>query len=174
VCRHLRQTKMSSVCVYMVCLRSSHMSAVNEVNMLCVAVNYQVTASGVDWHPALRMYRGMFLVILCIFLLGINTYAWRSSGVNHVLVFELDPRHHLNHQQLLEVLMLHEMMCCVNVCAQTYLLLSLKWPVMWQVGCKTHSAAVVTWLSVALHSQLSQMTCSQSLTCETGEVWQVC
>ncbi|KAL5011684.1 hypothetical protein ScPMuIL_010235 [Solemya velum] len=56
-----------------------------------------------SWEPALRMYRGMFLIILDIFLLGINTYGWRSSGVNHVLIFEIDPRHHLSHQQLLEL-----------------------------------------------------------------------
>lgn len=56
-----------------------------------------------DWLPALRMYRGVFLVILFIFLLGVNTYGWRSSGVNHVLIFELDPRHHLAHQELMEV-----------------------------------------------------------------------
>ena len=57
----------------------------------------------VDWLPALRMYRGVFLVILFIFLLGVNTYGWRSSGVNHVLIFELDPRHHLAHQEFMEV-----------------------------------------------------------------------
>jgi len=56
-----------------------------------------------DWMPALRMYRGMFLVILFVFLLGVNTYGWRSSGVNHVLIFELDPRHHLAHQEFMEV-----------------------------------------------------------------------
>lgn len=56
------------------------------------------------WEPALRMYRGMFIVILDIFLLGINTYGWRSSGVNHVLIFEIDPRRHLTHQQLMEVM----------------------------------------------------------------------
>ena len=56
-----------------------------------------------DWQAALRMYRSVFLVILCTFLLAINTYGWRSSGVNHVLIFELDPRSHLTHQELLEV-----------------------------------------------------------------------
>ncbi|XP_060078011.1 solute carrier family 53 member 1-like isoform X1 [Ylistrum balloti] len=56
-----------------------------------------------NWEPALRMYRGIFLIIQMIFLLGINTYGWRSSGVNHVLIFEIDPRHHLSHQQLLEL-----------------------------------------------------------------------
>jgi len=75
-------------------------------------VNYCV----VDWHAALRMYRGMFLVILFIFLLGINTYGWRSSGVNHVLIFELDPRNHLNHQELLEVLLQCLQACLCVVC----------------------------------------------------------
>ncbi|XP_070531620.1 xenotropic and polytropic retrovirus receptor 1 homolog isoform X1 [Ptychodera flava] len=56
-----------------------------------------------DWRPAVRMYRGMFLVIFAVFLLGINTYGWRKAGVNHVLIFELDPRNHLNYEQLLEV-----------------------------------------------------------------------
>ena len=56
------------------------------------------------WLPALRMYRGMFLVVLFIFLLGINTYGWRAAGVNHVLIFELDPRDHLSFQQYLEVM----------------------------------------------------------------------
>ena len=28
---------------------------------------------------------------------------WRKSGVNHVLIFELDPRHHLTEQHLLEL-----------------------------------------------------------------------
>ncbi|XP_050411533.1 xenotropic and polytropic retrovirus receptor 1 isoform X1 [Patella vulgata] len=56
-----------------------------------------------DWEPALRMYRGMFLLIFDLFLLGVNTYGWRSSGVNHVLIFEIDPRHHLSHAQLLEL-----------------------------------------------------------------------
>ena len=56
-----------------------------------------------NWLTALRMYRGVFLIILFIFLLGVNTYGWRSSGVNHVLIFELDPRHHLTHQEFMEV-----------------------------------------------------------------------
>ncbi|KAH9498993.1 Xenotropic and polytropic retrovirus receptor 1 [Bulinus truncatus] len=56
-----------------------------------------------DWEPALHMYRGSFLIIFDLFLLGVNTYGWRSSGVNHVLIFEIDPRNHLTHSQLLEL-----------------------------------------------------------------------
>ena len=69
--------------------------------LLCIlVVNY---AEHERWVPALKMYRAIFLVILCCLLLGINTYGWRSSGVNHVLIFELDPRNHLTHSELLEV-----------------------------------------------------------------------
>ncbi|KAK3087846.1 hypothetical protein FSP39_011436 [Pinctada imbricata] len=68
-----------------------------------------------ELDPAIHMYRGMFLVILMIFLLGINTYGWRSSGVNHVLIFEIDPRRHLSHQQLLELATFLAVMWAINV-----------------------------------------------------------
>ncbi|XP_060535438.1 solute carrier family 53 member 1-like [Cylas formicarius] len=50
-----------------------------------------------------RMYRAPLLVIEFLFLLGVNVYGWRSSGVNHVLIFELDPRNHLSEQHLMEM-----------------------------------------------------------------------
>ena len=56
-----------------------------------------------DWLSALRIYRSVFLVLLLLFFLGINTYGWRASGVNHVLIFELNPRDNLAPQELLEV-----------------------------------------------------------------------
>ena len=56
-----------------------------------------------EFEIAIRIYRGIFLLVLVTFLLAINTWGWRKSGVNHVLIFELDPRDHLNYQQLLEV-----------------------------------------------------------------------
>ena len=56
-----------------------------------------------DWKVVVRLYRGPFLVILFIFLVGINVHGWRSAGVNHVLIFELDPRNHLSGQHLLEL-----------------------------------------------------------------------
>ena len=56
-----------------------------------------------EWTLGIRLYRGPMLIILFFFLIGGNTYGWRTSGVNHVLIFELDPRHHLTYQQFLEV-----------------------------------------------------------------------
>lgn len=49
------------------------------------------------------MYRGPLLLIEFVFLIGVNIYGWRSSGVNHVLIFELDPRNHLSEQHLMEL-----------------------------------------------------------------------
>ncbi|UJR08698.1 hypothetical protein I4U23_012956 [Adineta vaga] len=54
------------------------------------------------WRQALFLYRSTFLVVLHIVLVGINVYGWSSSGVNHVLIFEIDPRNHLTYQQFLE------------------------------------------------------------------------
>ncbi|CAF3082773.1 unnamed protein product [Rotaria socialis] len=55
------------------------------------------------WRQALFLYRSTFLVVLHIVLVGINVYGWSASGVNHVLIFEIDPRNHLTYQQFLEI-----------------------------------------------------------------------
>jgi hypothetical protein len=52
---------------------------------------------------AFRLYRGPLLIVEFLFLIGVNVYGWRSSGVNHVLIFELDPRNHLSEQHLMEL-----------------------------------------------------------------------
>ena len=56
-----------------------------------------------EFNIAIRIYRGIFLFVLVTFLLAVNTWGWRKAGVNHVLIFELDPRDHLSYQHLLEV-----------------------------------------------------------------------
>ena len=56
-----------------------------------------------NWQPALRMYRGWFLIVAMTGLLGINIYGWSKAGVNHKLIFELDPRDHLTYIDLLKV-----------------------------------------------------------------------
>lgn len=72
-------------------------------------------ANDSDWQAALRMFRGSFLVFLFLFLLGVNTYGWRSHGVNHILIFELDPRAHLTHQQFIEIATFFGVLWCVGV-----------------------------------------------------------
>jgi len=69
------------------------------------------------WQPAVRMYRGMFLIILMIGLLGVNVHGWGNAGVNHVLIFELDPRHHLNYVELLMLSSFLGVVWCISCIA---------------------------------------------------------
>uniref|UniRef100_A0A4W4HJ82 EXS domain-containing protein n=1 Tax=Electrophorus electricus TaxID=8005 RepID=A0A4W4HJ82_ELEEL len=54
-------------------------------------------------RPLIQLYRGSFLLIEFLLLMGLNIYCWRKSGINHVLIFELGPRHHLSHHHIFEV-----------------------------------------------------------------------
>ena len=73
------------------------------VVLLIVVLNKSRTGNPLAWRDALHLYRSPFLIIVQIILAGINVYGWSSSGVNHILIFEIDPRHHLTYQQLLEI-----------------------------------------------------------------------
>ncbi|KAF3858893.1 hypothetical protein F7725_012094, partial [Dissostichus mawsoni] len=70
------------------------------VLMVTVVITGAVVIRSADVWPMIRIYRGGFLLIEFLFLLGINTYGWRQAGVNHVLIFELNPRNNLSHQHL--------------------------------------------------------------------------
>lgn len=37
------------------------------------------------------------------FLLGINVFGWRRAGVNHILIFEINPRKNLTYSHMLEL-----------------------------------------------------------------------
>ncbi|KAM8999875.1 solute carrier family 53 member 1 isoform 1-T1 [Sarcophilus harrisii] len=67
--------------------------------------------------PLIRIYRGGFLLIEFLFLLGINTYGWRQAGVNHVLIFELNPRNNLSHQHLFEIAGFLGILWCLSLLA---------------------------------------------------------
>ena len=60
-------------------------------------------ADGHRWLTVVRLFRGPLHITLFIFLIGINVHGWRSAGVNHVLIFELNPRSHLSAQALMEI-----------------------------------------------------------------------
>ncbi|XP_048108483.1 xenotropic and polytropic retrovirus receptor 1a isoform X2 [Alosa alosa] len=70
--------------------------------------------------PLVRMYRGGFLLIEFLFLLGINTYGWRQAGVNHVLIFELNPRNNLSHQHLFEIAGFLGVLWCISILSCLY------------------------------------------------------
>ena len=44
---------------------------------------------------AIKLYRPGFLIWLFMLFIGVNIWGWRTAGVNHVLIFEIDPREHL-------------------------------------------------------------------------------
>ena len=47
--------------------------------------------------------------------MAVNTYGWRRSGVNHVLIFELDPRDHLSEQHIIEVASVFSVLWSISV-----------------------------------------------------------
>lgn len=71
--------------------------------------------TGDDWRIVFRLYRSSLFIIFFIFLVGINIYGWRAHGVNHVLIFELDPRDHLGSQDLLEISFSFGLLWCTSV-----------------------------------------------------------
>jgi hypothetical protein len=73
------------------------------VIIFIIVLNTSRSGNPLAWREALHLYRSSFLIILQIILAGINVYGWSSAGVNHILIFEIDPRHHLTYQQLLEI-----------------------------------------------------------------------
>lgn len=77
-------------------------------------------ASGSKWPIAFRLYRGSLLIIVFLFLIGVNVYGWRTSGVNHVLIFELDPRDHLSEQHLIEIASVFSVLWSLSVLAYLY------------------------------------------------------
>uniref|UniRef100_A0A8C6QAU9 Xenotropic and polytropic retrovirus receptor 1 n=1 Tax=Nothobranchius furzeri TaxID=105023 RepID=A0A8C6QAU9_NOTFU len=78
------------------------------------------TEDFINVWPLVRIYRGGFLLIQFLFLLGINTYGWRQYGVNHVLIFEIDPRNNLSHQHLFEIAGFLGVMWCVSILSCLY------------------------------------------------------
>lgn len=74
-------------------------------SIIIVARILNVTQQGnsIDWNSALHLYRSSLLIILEIIFVGLNTYVWSHFGVNHILIFEIDPRQHLTFEKLLEL-----------------------------------------------------------------------
>ncbi|CAG0919218.1 unnamed protein product [Notodromas monacha] len=90
------------------------------VLLFVVALSAAFRDTGIDWRVGIRLYRGQFLVFLMVFLVGVNVYGWRTSGVNHVLIFELDPRNHISEQHLMELAAVFGVMWCVSVLGFLY------------------------------------------------------
>lgn len=88
------------VCVCESCYTCTLLQSSYERYLLFLALFHD---SGQNLQLAFRLYRGPLLIVLFLLSIGVNVYGWRSSGVNHVLIFELDPRNHLSEQHLMEL-----------------------------------------------------------------------
>uniref|UniRef100_A0A8C8G527 Xenotropic and polytropic retrovirus receptor 1 n=1 Tax=Oncorhynchus tshawytscha TaxID=74940 RepID=A0A8C8G527_ONCTS len=90
---------------------------------IVLAISFLLTGMFTHNHnvwPLVRIYRGGFLLIEFLFLLGINTYGWRQAGVNHVLIFELNPRSNLSHQHLFEIAGFLGVLWCLSILSCLY------------------------------------------------------
>jgi hypothetical protein len=77
-------------------------------------MGFQQRPNEPKWVAA-RLFRGFLLFFLSVLLCGVNMYGWSSAGVNHVLIFEVDPRNHLTYQTVMQIasFMLMLWACCV-------------------------------------------------------------
>lgn len=69
-------------------------------NLLIVLV---ISKNNVEWITFIRLFRGPMLLVLFLYLWALNVYGWRTSGINHVLIFCLDPRNNLSEQHIAEL-----------------------------------------------------------------------
>ncbi|XP_041451648.1 xenotropic and polytropic retrovirus receptor 1 homolog isoform X2 [Drosophila obscura] len=51
----------------------------------------------------MSLYRGPFTWVIFNFFMAANVTGWQRSGVNHVLIFDIDPRSHLQPATFLEI-----------------------------------------------------------------------
>lgn len=58
--------------------------------------------TGYDWRTVFRLYRSPLLLIIFLFQAGISIVIWKHFKINHVLIFELDPRDNLSFQHFFE------------------------------------------------------------------------
>ncbi|KAL7078018.1 hypothetical protein ACQ4LE_002668 [Meloidogyne hapla] len=69
---------------------------------------------------AVRLFRGFFLFFLSMWLCGLNMYGWAAAGVNHVLIFEVDPRNHLTYQTVMQISSFMLMLWAMSVLGYLY------------------------------------------------------
>ncbi|KAK2727360.1 solute carrier family 53 member 1-like [Artemia franciscana] len=74
----------------------------------------------ISWNIFFRLYRGPFWIVLFVFFIAGNVSGWRRNGVNHVLIFELDPRSSLTDQHLFELAGLFGVLWCLSVLCFLY------------------------------------------------------
>ncbi|XP_036344767.1 xenotropic and polytropic retrovirus receptor 1 homolog [Rhagoletis pomonella] len=64
---------------------------------------FMTKLSANDWDALVRLFRAPYSVAIYLALISINIHGWRKAGVNHVLIFELDPRQYLTAAHVMEM-----------------------------------------------------------------------
>lgn len=88
--------------------------------MICILIPLtiylfvKIESKETNWQTCIHLYRSLFLIIFEILFFGLNVYGWSTNGVNHVLIFEINPRKHLTYQQILEIGMFLFVCCLIN------------------------------------------------------------
>ncbi len=68
---------------------------------ILIRYSYETTKP-IDWQISIILYRSSLIFIIHLILIGINIIGWSSYGINHILIFELEPRSHITHEEILE------------------------------------------------------------------------
>lgn len=55
-----------------------------------------------DWRTVFKLYRSPLILIIFLFQSGISIIIWKHYKINHVLIFELNPRNNLSSQHFIE------------------------------------------------------------------------
>lgn len=61
-----------------------------------------VSDTGYDWRTVFKLYRSPLVLIIFLFQTGISIVIWKHYKINHVLIFELNPRDNLSSQHFIE------------------------------------------------------------------------
>ncbi|XP_067635198.1 solute carrier family 53 member 1-like [Eurosta solidaginis] len=64
---------------------------------------YMTKLSGNNLEACIRLFRAPFSMVFYLALISFNIHGWRKAGVNHVLIFELDPRQYLTSAHVMEM-----------------------------------------------------------------------
>ncbi|XP_033172148.1 xenotropic and polytropic retrovirus receptor 1 isoform X1 [Drosophila mauritiana] len=72
--------------------------------LVATAISYWKRAPLEEHTPGLmRLFRGPFTWVIFNFYMAANVAGWQQAGVNHILIFEIDPRSHLQPATFLEI-----------------------------------------------------------------------
>ncbi|KAH3757218.1 xenotropic and polytropic retrovirus receptor 1 [Pelomyxa schiedti] len=66
-------------------------------------------------RSVLIVYRGICLCIMLVLMWGIDMYVWSRNRINHVFIFDFDPRHHFTFHVMFEGAACFTMMCLLSV-----------------------------------------------------------